>query len=82
MTIRDYISKVKDDVAKPTKEINWPLTLEQAGYYSHHLCNLKHWTDIHQWCQEYIGEAHYAWTGSVFWFERQEDAVFFKLRWA
>ena len=95
MTIQEFIKKTKEEhrqairnraasevLLGPPKEINWPLTLESAGYYSHHLHTIKHWTDIHVWCREHFGETHYAWTGSVFWFERREDAVFFKLKWS
>lgn len=95
MSIQEFINKIKEErqqalrnrpasevLLGPMPEINWPLTFERAGYYSHHLSSAKYWADIHQWCREHFGETHYAWTGSVFWFERREDAVFFKLRWS
>lgn len=33
------------------------------------------------WCDEQLGEEHYAWTGSNFWFETENDAIMFALRW-
>ena len=95
MNIKEFIKRIKDERAQalrtrsasevlrgPMPEINWPLTFEHAGYYSHQIDSIKYWTDIHLWCHEHVGENHYAWTGSVFWFERHEDAVFFKLKWS
>ena len=39
------------------------------------------WQKIHRWCRENIGEQHYSWTGSTFWFETERAAMLFALRW-
>lgn len=39
------------------------------------------WQDIHRWCKEQCGDDNYNWTGSTFWFKREEDAVLFALTW-
>lgn len=95
MTIQQFIDRVREErlhrlrtrpasevLIGPLDDINWPLTFEEAGYYPHHLNSIKGWEQIHAWCHEHIGEEHYAWTGAIFWFERHDDAVFFKLKWS
>lgn len=56
----------------------------QAGLYSVNvgLSGLDDWQGLHQWCQQQFGTDHYTWTGSVFWFENEQDAVLFTLRWS
>ncbi len=62
--------------------MNWNQRFRDAGYYSALPGNLEHWGQIHQWCRDHIGEQHYCWAGSTFWFESKKDQVLFLLRWA
>ena len=58
---------------------------QAAGYYPVKLGMLGlvgEWQECHQWCRDYIGEGHYSWTGSTFWFETEKAAIWFALRWA
>ena len=95
MTIQEYIVSVKNSwdhkrrnraalevLMGPMPDIDWPATFRKAGYISYHIKTLKTWTSMHEWCQKNIGKEHYAWTGSVFWFENKEDATLFVLRWS
>jgi hypothetical protein len=59
----------------------WHNRFREAGYYECKLGNASKWTDSHQWCKENIGEQHYAWVGNVFWFETEQDAIAFTLKW-
>ena len=40
------------------------------------------WQAVHDWCRDHVGENGYRWTGSLFWFRDQADAVLFALRWS
>jgi hypothetical protein len=61
----------------------WNEQFQGAGYYSvdTHVMTID-WTGCHAWCQQQFGEDHYSWTGSTFWFETEQDALLFTLRWA
>lgn len=37
--------------------------------------------ELHDWAAQYIGKENYNWTGSVFWFNNEKDAMLFSLRW-
>lgn len=37
--------------------------------------------EVYAWCTEQFGERHYVWYGGYFWFETDEDAMLFALRW-
>lgn len=66
-----------------TETIDWHSRLSDAGYYSAKFNqSLSFWKIVHEWCKEQFGERHYTWTGSVFWFDRREDAMLFMLRWS
>lgn len=58
--------------------------LSQAGYFNVLLGSDGHrlWNHVHNWCKDNIGEDHYTWNGSLFWFETVEDASLFALYWA
>lgn len=65
--------------------VTWDQRLKSAGYYSIKISGpncIDRWEDIHDWCKEKFGNDHYAWTGTVFWFEREQHAVWFALRWS
>jgi len=37
---------------------------------------------IGQWCVDKFGSGHYSWDGTSWWFDSEENAVLFALRWA
>ena len=62
------------------RPIPWNDILQELGYHRVALPGadlLK--TD---WCQEKFGDDHFVWTGAYFWFETEQDAVMFTLRWS
>lgn len=88
MNIRQYASQLKKQANEDPEY--WPSdfsvrsAFDQGGYHSVVLGFQRHreWTTVHAWCRDHIGEDHYTWTGSRFWFENEQDAVMFLLRWA
>ena len=64
--------------------INWNQLLESHGFISVDLnsCHYNHWNDVQAWCRAHFNVSQYTCTGYKFWFERQEDATLFALRWA
>ena len=81
------------EFAEDRKVKNWDHTTaknmqeeyQAAGYYPVQLGMLGlvgEWQECHRWCRDYIGENHYSWTGSTFWFETEKAAIWFALRWA
>lgn len=87
MVIKDFINdfvdawKQYDKSIGRTELIDWHSRFKDAGYHPVGLTSLSEWQDIHSWCKRYVGEQHYTWTGQVFWFETEEAANWFKLRW-
>lgn len=62
----------------------WTKRFVDYGYYSVSLSGNaleNNWQEVHKWCEDQFGGRHYAWTGSVFWFETEKDANWFTLRW-
>ena len=62
----------------------WSTRFQDAGYFSVPLTDnnrIHQWQDVHRWCEHEFGERHYTWTGSIFWFETEEAAAWFALRW-
>lgn len=37
--------------------------------------------ELHDWAEQHLGRENYNWTGSIFWFNNQQDATLFALRW-
>lgn len=66
-------------------ELQWDKILSQQGYY-HCLLgknNLQDkWQEVHAWCEQQYTKDRYAWTGSVFWFETEQDQILFALKWS
>lgn len=87
-SIRDFINheadKHKDRYESGTEGPNFRAILDKAGYYSVLLGVAGHhkWVDVHSWCKEHVGHDNYTWTGSMFWFDTEKDAMFFTLKWA
>jgi len=69
----------QDEVRETIELFDWNGVLEDQGYYSVKLRpkNKESW----DWCTEKFGAEHYAWTGSKFFFETEQDAIMFTLRW-
>lgn len=64
---------------------NWDLRFRDAGYYGVGLGTKsdRGRRELHKWCEEQVGKKHYAWTGTaMFWFETEQAAVLFALRWS
>ena len=38
--------------------------------------------ELHTWAEQHLGRSNYNWTGSVFWFNNDHDAMLFALRWS
>ena len=59
----------------------WEAELHNHGYYRIE-CNWTVAVTVLQWCEANIGEEHFIWFGrEIFWFEREQDATLFALRW-
>lgn len=88
--IKDFINSWKQydkEPSDPTRSYTnpqWHHRFRDAGYFCVHpaVDNLSKWPKMHEWCQEQFGRDHYAWTGSTFWFENEQDAVLFTLKWS
>lgn len=78
MTIREFVDSHN---LWNTSNVHWREILIKQGYYPVS-ADPRKWGEIHYWCQEQVGENHYTWTGEVFWFETEQAAVMFALRWA
>ena len=83
--IKDFVESWKkyDQVSDRTglPPTDWHHRFKEAGYHSVSLNSLTEWQAIHTWCTRQVGKEHYAWTGQIFWFETQEAANWFTLRW-
>ena len=73
------VQRLRDE--KETLEpLDWNSVFEDQGYYSVLLRPRN--KECYEWCAEQFGKEHFAWTGSKFFFETEQDAIMFKLRWA
>lgn len=66
---------------RPGKNIIWNEELAKAGYINVPLTSSAEWSEVHRWCVANIGKNRYTWTGNIFWFETEKDAIMFTLRW-
>lgn len=85
MTLKEFTDMVTKISIEEGKNglIDWNRVLAEKGYYSIQAGGTKaiaNWRECHAWCKEQFGE-HYTWTGSKFWFETEEDAMLFVLKW-
>lgn len=84
------MTHIKQFIETQEKESNgrnrrqvWNELFQGAGYYSVDVSMMTiDWTGCHAWCQQQYGADHYSWTGSTFWFETEQDALLFALRWS
>ena len=88
--VRDYFEEYGRQYQRPDDLIdlnidrkNWYDILGSGGYIQVKFPNTD-WNLTRQvaaWCRENFGVDHYYWTGGVFWFDSEEQAVLFALRW-
>lgn len=73
------------DEQKLIDPIDWNFVLTQAGYVpvSAQLRARREGERLSMidWCTEQFGIDHYVWTGLNFWFETEQDAIMFALRY-
>lgn len=96
LTIHDYVEFVKEDHARLYREQSaaevllkartpqiqdWNSVLKAGGYHAVQI-RRGEWEEMHQWFKKHIGETHYTWTGSIFWFETEEAALWASLKWS
>lgn len=81
--IRDFVQSWQQyDRELGQDGIKWVSRFRDAGYHSAMPGSLEHWPHIHQWCVDTLGRDHYVWTGNTFWFESEQHANWFRLRWS
>jgi hypothetical protein len=80
MTIIEFMEKWRPNVDRYSFT-DWDLELEESGFYKVEMGDLTRRKDIHIWCKEQFGPGRYVWTGVYYWFETEQDAVAFTLRW-
>lgn len=82
MSIGEFIASRARTVTGPPAR--WSCEFRQAGYFPATLPvgEISKWQAAHQWCKQEIGVDHYSWTGNQFWFEREDHAVMFLLKWS
>jgi hypothetical protein len=54
---------------------------EAAGFYSVNYGRTEthiEWSELHKMCQSIFGHYGFMWTGSIFWFENENNAFLFK----
>lgn len=63
----------------------WKERYTEAGFYSVKMTDYPFafdwWNDMRNWCDEQFGSEHYECVGFTFWFESEQHAVSFILRW-
>lgn len=72
------VQQLRDEKEK-IEPLDWNSVFEDQGYYS--VTVRPKSKECYVWCAEQFGKDHYAWTGSKFWFETEQDAIIFTLRW-
>ena len=83
-SIRDWIEQHKkfaDMAYLDGHPMEMQQQLEQSGFTKIRLINAYVWKELHDWCRQFIGEDHYTWFGSTFWFSCEKDAIMFDLKW-
>jgi hypothetical protein len=84
-SIREFTQQVLEmqDKKQLFEPIDWNHVLKVQGYMgvSVTINDLIPGTQMRTWCELNVGEEHYVWTGSQFWFETESAAVLFALRW-
>jgi hypothetical protein len=89
-SIREFTQQVLEmqDKKQLYEPIDWNHVLKVQGYMGVSVpikvskMNEGERTQMRTWCNLNVGEEHYVWTGSQFWFETESAAVLFALRWS
>lgn len=82
MNIEEYVDSILDTTDDPWS-LNWHDMFVAKGYYQVNVNNDTHpLPNLLQWCDENIGIGHYTWEYTRFWFETEEDAVRFALKFS
>lgn len=80
ISVRHYIDSLISEGKVDNQ--NHCVLFEKAGYIPIALPRADPWQEVHAWAMEHIGYDNYNWTGNVFWFMNERDAMLFALRWA
>jgi hypothetical protein len=73
------VQRLRDE-KETVRPLDWNSTLEDQGFHS---VKVSPWNnEVYEWCTEQYGIEHFAWTGSKFFFETEQDAIMFTLRWS
>jgi hypothetical protein len=83
LSIREFVNNMP--VGTTAHMIDWNNALRNSGYHeieynqilNHDVSVLM----IAQWCDEHVGIEHHVWTGGYWWFETEQAAMMFALRW-
>jgi hypothetical protein len=79
--IKEFIEAWLVRDGKISMNVDWAQRYIDAGYHRIIISQFDNWTEVHDWCEEELGREHYSWNGANFWFETEEDAFRFALRW-
>jgi hypothetical protein len=86
MTIKefiDHISKLRynNELVEP---IDWNDIFQSRGYFGVKVPKntLDNGNEQWHWCNENFGSDNFTWTGDQYWFEYEEHALWFALRWS
>lgn len=85
MNIKEYSESIRKKLkGQAPTDFDWRHAYDARGYPNVLLGKEGHaeWNEVHRWCEIHIGEQHYSWTGSRFWFDNVEAAALFALRWS
>jgi hypothetical protein len=86
--IHDFIEAWRNiDGDRDRPEEDWNSRFKDAGYYSVIWGSTvyypnNHWDELFRWCSDTFGVRHFVWCGSKFWFDCEENAILFALRWS
>jgi hypothetical protein len=72
-----YVGELQRKSGEP---YNWSYYLPKSGYYSVLLRDPLQWSNAHAWATDTAGLGYYCWAGSVFYFNRESDALLFALQ--
>jgi hypothetical protein len=91
MEIKPIVEFINDHLASRPSPIDaedypdWNRYLEANGYYGVYIDTSKSTRmeikGMLAWANDRYGKGHCYWTGSCFWFDREEDALLFALKW-
>ncbi len=80
LPVSEYMSYVGSLQRKSGEPYNWSYYLHNSGYYSVFLRDSSQWSNAHAWATNTAGLGYYGWTGNMFYFNRESDALLFALQ--